>query len=83
MTPEIQQRIFNRLVETGHADQPWALIVLAALKGGPQLRALLDGVSTVAMPAIAALFDSVRSTRRPDGVLLPFAAWKNGPSAAG
>ena len=58
MTPEIRQRIFNRIIETGNADQPWALLVLAALEGEPQLRALLDGVRTVAVPAFAQIEDA-------------------------
>jgi recombinational DNA repair ATPase RecF len=39
---DIQPRIIDRLIDSGHADEPWALIVLAALEGEQQLEAFLD-----------------------------------------
>ncbi|HXG88033.1 MAG TPA: AAA family ATPase [Vicinamibacterales bacterium] len=47
---EINHQIVNALFEPPHADQPWALIVLAALEGEASLHALLDGVGTVQRP---------------------------------
>ncbi|MBA3885553.1 MAG: AAA family ATPase [Acidobacteria bacterium] len=47
---DFQSRIIERLIASGAADQPWALIVLAALDGAPQLDAFLDGTAKVAMP---------------------------------
>lgn len=55
MTPELHQRIVNRLIESGDGDEPWALIVLAAIEGEEDVKALLDGVREVAVPAIASV----------------------------
>ena len=37
MTPAIQSRVIDRLIDTGNADEPWALVVLAAMEGAQQL----------------------------------------------
>ena len=40
MTPEIHERVINRLTDTGADEKPWALAILAALEGAadPTLR---------------------------------------------
>ena len=50
MTSQLQDRVVNRLVETGDADKPLALVVLAALEGESALTAYLDGTKTPASP---------------------------------
>jgi ABC-type lipoprotein export system ATPase subunit len=50
MTPELQERVINRLVETGAAEKPWALTILAALEGAADLDAYLDNTKKVTMP---------------------------------
>ena len=42
MTPELQDRVINRLIDSGAADKPWALALLAALEGATELNAYLD-----------------------------------------
>jgi hypothetical protein len=42
VSPEIQTRVIDRLVATGKADEPWALIVLSAIEGAEQLDAFID-----------------------------------------
>lgn len=53
MTPELQGRVINRLVETGAANKSWALGILAALEGGAALDRYLD--DTAKVPAAASL----------------------------
>ena len=50
MTPEIQSHVVDRLVDTGKADEPWALVVLAAMEGEQELNGFLDKARTVAPP---------------------------------
>jgi hypothetical protein len=50
VTPEIQSRVVDRLVDTGKADEPWALIVLAAMEGEQELDGFLDKARTVTPP---------------------------------
>src|SRR5262249_834986 len=50
MTPELQERVINRLVETGAGEKPWALTILAALEGAADLDAYLDNTKKVTMP---------------------------------
>jgi hypothetical protein len=50
VTPEIQSRVVDRLVDTGKADEPWALIVLAAMEGEQELDGFLDKARTIARP---------------------------------
>src|SRR3954468_239372 len=50
VTPEIQARVIDRLIDTGKADEPWALIVLAAIDGSDQLDQFLDKKVAVAPP---------------------------------
>jgi hypothetical protein len=50
MTPEIQSRVVDRLIATGKADEPWALIGLAAMEGAQQLDEFLDKKKSVAAP---------------------------------
>lgn len=50
MTPEIQARVIDRLIDTGKADEPWALIVLAAMEGEQELNAFLDKTHSVESP---------------------------------
>src|SRR5687768_1971026 len=50
MTPEIQSRVIDRLIDAGKADEPWALIVLAAIEGHEQLDQFLDKTRTVVPP---------------------------------
>ena len=38
MTPELQERVVSRLVESGASDKPWALAVLAAMGGAGDAR---------------------------------------------
>ena len=51
MTPELQGRVINRLVETEAANQSWALAILAALEGAAALDAYLSDTATVPLPA--------------------------------
>jgi hypothetical protein len=53
MTSQLQDRVVNRLIETGDADKPLALVVLAALEGESALAAYLDGVEVPAHPTAA------------------------------
>ena len=50
MSPEIQARVIDRLIATGKSDEPWALIVLAAMEGADQLDAFLDKKASIAPP---------------------------------
>ena len=50
MTPELHDRVINRLVETGVSDEPWALLIVAALDGDAQLTAYLEAATKVAKP---------------------------------
>jgi ABC-type lipoprotein export system ATPase subunit len=69
MTPELQELVINRLVETGAANQPWALAILAALEGGSTLDAYLDDVATVAAPTSFSQPETAsREVREPPGV---------------
>ena len=40
MTPELHDRLINRLVDSGASDKPWALIVVAAMDGAEPHRLL-------------------------------------------
>lgn len=51
MTPELHDRVINRLVETGADDKPWALAIVAALDGAEHLTAYLDDAKPVKVPA--------------------------------
>src|SRR3954465_15272630 len=53
VTPEIQARVIDRLIDTGKADEPWALIALAAMEGSDQLDQFLDKKVAVAPPTRA------------------------------
>jgi recombinational DNA repair ATPase RecF len=50
MTPEIEQRVVDRLIDSGNENRPWALLVLAAMEGDEPLASLLAGRGTVARP---------------------------------
>lgn len=50
MSPEVQGRVLDRLVATGKSDEPWALIVLAAMESAELLDGFLDKKATVAPP---------------------------------
>ena len=50
MTPELQEHVINRLVDTGAAKKPWALVILAALEGPADLDAYLDNALKLTMP---------------------------------
>jgi hypothetical protein len=54
MTTELQDRVVNRLIESGDADKPLALVVLAVLEGDAALAAYLDGAATPALPSAPA-----------------------------
>src|SRR5437867_2635304 len=64
MTPELQERVINRLVQTGAAEKPWALAILAALEGAADLDAYLDNTKKVTMPQPPA--GSAATIRRPE-----------------
>ena len=51
MTPELKDRIVNRLIETGASAKPWALAVLSALEDEEQLAAYLEGTKHVSKPS--------------------------------
>jgi hypothetical protein len=59
MSPEIQARVIDRLVATGKSDEPWALIVLAAMEGAEQLGAFLDKKISIAPPQRPDVTDAV------------------------
>lgn len=46
MTPEVQERVIKRLVETGAQNEPWAFAIVAALEGTAALDAYLDDTAT-------------------------------------
>ena len=50
MSPEVQARVLDRLIATGTSDEPWALIVLAAMDSAEQLDGFLDKKASVAPP---------------------------------
>jgi hypothetical protein len=54
MTPETQSLIFHRLIDTGHSDESWALILLAAMEGEADLDAFLDKSRSIDPPKRAA-----------------------------
>lgn len=68
MTPEIHDRVINRLVETGAADQPWAFAVLAALEGAAELDGYLDNTLKMAMPQLSDAATSGSVHPEPPGV---------------
>ena len=43
MSQELQNRVLTRLFESNAADQPWALVLLAAMEGAEALQAFLAG----------------------------------------
>ena len=49
MSPDLQNRLVNRLVESGASDKPWALAIVAALEGEAHL-AYLEGAKNVTAP---------------------------------
>jgi hypothetical protein len=53
VTPEGQNRVIERLIDTGNADEPWALILLAAMEGEAELNAFLDKARTIDPPTRA------------------------------
>ena len=50
MTPETQSLVLDRLNDTGNADEPWALILLAAMEGEADLDAFLDRTRSIDPP---------------------------------
>jgi recombinational DNA repair ATPase RecF len=54
MSPETQSLILDRLADTGNADEPWALILLAAMEGEAELDAFLDKARSIEPPKRAA-----------------------------
>lgn len=69
MTSDLQDQIYTRLTESGDGDEPWAMVVLAALEGDATLAAYLDGNATVA-PATAPETTDAASSAEPPGVFL-------------
>ena len=61
VSPEIHARVIDRLIATGKADEPWALIVLAAMEGATQLDAYLDKKASIAAPQKTEIADVVIS----------------------
>lgn len=53
MSTEIESRVVDRLIATGKSDEPWALVVLAAMEGAEQLDAFLDKKTSIAPPQSA------------------------------
>jgi ABC-type lipoprotein export system ATPase subunit len=68
MTPELQDRVINRLVDTGAADKPWAFAVLAALEGAAELDAYLDNTLKLTMPQLSDRATSGSMRPEPPGV---------------
>jgi ABC-type lipoprotein export system ATPase subunit len=64
MTPELQDRVIDRLVDTGAANKPWALAILAAFEGAADLDAYLDNTRKVALPQLSERV--VPGTKRPE-----------------
>ncbi len=65
MTPELKDRIVNRLIETGASDKPWALAVLSALEDEQQLAGYLEGTKHVSKPAVRAADPGKAATEPP------------------
>ena len=65
MTPDLQNRVINRLAETGAADKPWALAIVAATEGEAQLTAYLERARNVATPAPRAIAAAAPSVEPP------------------
>ena len=68
MTPELQDRVINRLIDTGAADKPWALALLAALEGAAELNAYLDNTLKMTMPQLSERATSGGVRPEPPGV---------------
>lgn len=51
--------ILNRLIDTGHADDPWALIVPAAMEGDADLEAFLDKPRAIDLPKRSRTFPHI------------------------
>jgi ABC-type lipoprotein export system ATPase subunit len=68
MTPELQGHVINRLVETGAANQSWALAILAALDGAAALDAYLDDTAKVTAPALPMATPPSSTPPEPPGV---------------
>jgi ABC-type lipoprotein export system ATPase subunit len=68
MTPELQDRVVNRLVDTGAANKPWALAILAALEGAADLDAYLDNTRKVTMPQLSERGAPGSNSPEPPGV---------------
>jgi hypothetical protein len=65
MTPELQDRIIARLVDSGAADEPWALAIVAAMDGAAQLSAYLQESRTVTKPVAPEASASALPVERP------------------
>ena len=50
MTPDTQCLILDRLSDTGNTDEPWALILLAAMEGEAELEAFLNQTRSIDPP---------------------------------
>jgi recombinational DNA repair ATPase RecF len=59
MSPEIQAQVIDRLIASGKSDEPWALIVLAAMESAEQLDGFLDKKTSVAPPQKLDVADGV------------------------
>ena len=68
MTPELQDRVINRLIDTGAADKPWAFALLAALEGAAELNAYLDNTLKMTMPQLSERATSGGVRPEPPGV---------------
>src|SRR5947208_598276 len=68
MTPELQDRVINRLIDTGAADKPWAFALLAALEGAAELNAYLDNTLKMTMPQLSERATSGGVRLEPPGV---------------
>jgi hypothetical protein len=67
MTPELRDRVVNRLVDTGVSNEEWAFVILAALEGPAELDGYLDGES--AKPELPATATSAaKAPSEPPGV---------------
>src|SRR6185503_4471333 len=68
MTPELQDRVINRLIDAGAADKPWAFALLAALEGAAELNAYLDNTLKMTMPQLSERAASGGVRPEPPGV---------------
>lgn len=70
MTPELQDLVIRRLVDTGAAEKGLAFPILAALDGAQALAAYLGGTTTMEVPKAAAITGSAATPIEPPGVYL-------------